>query len=155
MAGRQRFTARIVEARGGGAFVEIPFSVPDVFGTKGQVRVKGTIDGHAFQSSIAPMGGGTHLLGLHKATREAIGKSIGDRVSVDIEQDAAERTVKVPADLEKALSKNRAAKDRFDGFAYTHRKEYVRWIEEAKKTETRERRITQAVERIAKGEKFS
>ncbi len=99
----QRFEAPILEGRGGGAYVEVPFSVPDVFGPRGQLRVKGTIDGHPLQSSVAPMGGGRHLLGLHKATRLAIGKSIGQRVAIVIEPDLAERTVALPDDLAKGL----------------------------------------------------
>jgi hypothetical protein len=148
---KQTFVAPIVAGRGGGAFVTVPFSVPDVFGTRGQVRVKGTIDGHPFKSSIAPMGGGTHLLGLHKATRDAIGKSIGDTVRLVVEADAAERTVIVPDDLRRALARRPTAKTAFDHLAYTHRKEYVQWVESAKKPETRARRVAEAVTRIAAG----
>jgi hypothetical protein len=155
MAAKQTFRARIVEGRGGGAFVEVPFDVPTVFGTRRQVRVKGTIDGHPFASSIAPMGGGDYLLGLHKATREAIGKTVGDSVDFAIEADTAERSVTVPDDLRRALATNAAANRTFENFAYTHRKEYVQWVESAKKLETRQRRITEAVSRIARGDKFS
>ncbi len=144
-----------MEARGGGAFVPVPFSVPAVFGTRGQVRVKGTIEGHPFNSSIAPTGGGTHLLGLHKATREIIGKSVGDSVKIVLEADTEERTVAVPEDFRRALARDRKAKETFEKFAYTHRKEYVQWIESAKKPETRERRIAEAVIRIAAGANFS
>jgi hypothetical protein len=152
---QRRFEAEIEEARGGGAFVAVPFSVEEAFGKRGQLRVKGTIDGHSFKSSIAPMGGGAHLLGLHKATRDAIGKSIGDTVTVAIEPDLEERTVEVPDDFRRALTKNRKALQTFDGFAYTHRKEYVQWIESAKRPETRQRRIADAVSRISQGTKFS
>ncbi len=155
MGNQQKFEARIVQGRGGGAFVPVPFSVPEVFGTRGQVRVKGTIDGHPFKSSIAPMGGDTHLLGLHKATRETIGKSIGDMVRIVLEADTEERTVVVPEDFRRALAKDRKAQETFEKFAFTHRKEYVQWIESAKKPETRERRIAEAVTRIGKGTKFS
>ncbi len=152
---QQKFEARIVEGRGGGAFVTVPFSVYDVFGTRGQVRVKGTIDGHPFRSSIAPMGGGSHLLGLHKPTREAIGKSVGDLVTVALQADTEPRTVAMPDDFARALAKNPIAKTTYETFAYTHRKEYVQWIVSAKRPETRERRIADAVLRIAKGTKFS
>ncbi len=143
-----RFEAPILEGRGGGAYVEVPFSVPDVFGTRGQMRVKGTIDGHPLQSSVAPMSGGSHVLGIHKATRAAIGKSIGDRVAIVIEPDLAERTVAVPAELAAVLAKNRTARTAFEKLAHTHRKEYVEWIEQAKRPETRQRRIAQTVERV-------
>src|ERR671934_620939 len=151
----KRFEAQIMEGRGGGAYVVVPFSVRDAFGTGGQLRVKGTIDGKPFKSSIAPMAGGSHVLGLHKATREDIGKSIGQSVKLVIEPETEERTVTVPDDFREALAANKKAMQTFDGFAYTHRKEYVQWIESAKRPETRQRRITEAVSRISKGTKFS
>ncbi len=65
------------------------------------------------------------------------------------------KVVVVPPDFQVALNGNPAALHVFNNFAYTHRKEYVRWIEEAKKQETRENRIQKAVERIAQNIKFS
>jgi hypothetical protein len=150
-----KFRAKIEEGRGGGAFIVVPFDVGEAFGRRGQVRVKGTIDGQPFQSSMAPMGGGHHVLGIHKATREAIGKSIGDSVALVVEPDTAERSVTVPEDFAGALAKSKRAQQQFDGFAYTHRKEYVHWIESAKRPETRQRRIADAVSRISKGTKLS
>ncbi len=61
----------------------------------------------------------------------------------------------VPEDFRRALARDRKAKETFEKFAYTHRKEYVQWIESAKKPETRERRIAEAVIRIAAGANFS
>jgi len=151
----KRFQAEIEEGRGGGAYVVVPFGVAEAFGTRGQLRVKGTIDGQPFKSSMAPMGGGHHVLGLHKATRDAIGKSVGDTVTLEVQPDTEERTVIVPNDFRKALATDPVAKQAFDRFAYTHRKEYVGWIESAKRPETRQRRITDAVSRISKGMKFS
>lgn len=74
---------------------------------------------------------------------------------VSTRKDTVGRTVEVPPDLAAALKKNPTAKNIFDAFAYTHRKEYVRWINEAKQAETRQRRINQTVERIAAGKKYS
>jgi hypothetical protein len=133
----------------------VPFDVAGVFGTRGQLRVKGTIDGEPFKSSVAPMGGGHHVLGLHKSTREAVRKSYGDSVDILIEPDLEERSVVVPDDFQKALAASQKASQTFAAFAYTHRKEYVQWIESAKRPETRQRRIAAAVSRIAKGTKFS
>jgi hypothetical protein len=155
LAGPKHFEARIEEGRGGGAYVVVPFDVGEVFGTRGQLRVKGTIDGQPLKSSMAPMGGGQHVLGLHKATREALGKSIGDSVRLVIEPDRETRTVAVPADFATALAADKRAQQSFDAFAYTHRKEYVQWIESAKRPETRQRRISDAVSRISKGTRFS
>jgi uncharacterized protein YdeI (YjbR/CyaY-like superfamily) len=99
---------------------------------------------------MAPMYG-KHLLGLHKATREQIGKNIGETVELVIETDTEERVVTIPDDLRRALARNTTTKRAFDGLAYTHRKEYVQWVESAKKPETRARRVADAVARVAAG----
>lgn len=137
-----------------------------------RVKVRGTIDGYPYCGSIAPYGG-KHYMVVKKEIRGAIGKG-GDTVHVVTERDTEERTVGVPADFTRALAQDKscaaslrdaarrrcAAQDKqakafFDKSSYTNRKEYVEWIESAKKPETRARRIQQAVERLAKGMKFS
>ena len=91
--------------------------------------------------------GGENLIGLSKAKRQAFGVEIGDEVDVLIELDTAPRDVEVPADLAQALD-SAGVRERFDALAYSHRKEHVRAIEEAKKPETRQRRIVAAVEKL-------
>jgi hypothetical protein len=148
----QKFKAELQSAGGGGVFVCVPFDVQEVFGTRARVPVKATIDGEPYCGSLAPMGGG-HMMGVLKAIREKIGKQVGDTVHIVLEQDTEERTVEVPADLQKALNKNKTAKTFFEKLAYTHRKEYVKWIEEAKKEETRARRIEKTIEMLEEGKK--
>jgi uncharacterized protein YdeI (YjbR/CyaY-like superfamily) len=94
--------------------------------------------------------GGPPFLIVRKDVRAAIGKQPGDTVRVTVEADAAPREVDVPADLAAALDAAgvRAA---FDRLAYTHRKEYAGWIAEAKRPETRARRVEQAAARVAGG----
>lgn len=151
----QEFDAIILssERGGGGAWVEIPFNVLDVYGAKGQVKVKATIDGHPYRGSLANMGTGCHVLGILKDIRKTIGKEPGDMVRVTLERDTEERKVEVPEDLAKALAENPEAKAVFDKFAYTPRKQYVNWITEAKKTETRSARVQKAIEKIKEGKK--
>ncbi|MDQ3292788.1 MAG: YdeI/OmpD-associated family protein, partial [Bacteroidota bacterium] len=69
--------------------------------------------------------------------------------------DRSSKTIEVPTDLEQALQENPDAQEIFEKFAYTHRKEYVRWLEDAKKPETRQRRLQKAINMIAAGKKFS
>lgn len=138
---KQQFDAVLEEGIRGGVWVIVPFDVQEVYGTRGQVKIKATIDGVPYRGSIAPMGGGKHILGVKKEIREALGKTIGDTVHIVLEQDTEPRVVSIPADFQQALDKNPTAKDIFDKFAYTHRKEYVQWIESAKKPETRQQRI--------------
>lgn len=147
----QSFDAEILEGRGGGALVEIPFSVRDLMGTRGQVRVRATFDGHEYRGSLAPMGGGVHVLGVRKDVRAAIAKDVGDTVHVTVEPDALPRVVEVPEELARALDRDAAVRDRFETLSYTHRREFAEWVAEAKKQETRDRRAARAVELILDG----
>jgi uncharacterized protein DUF1905/bacteriocin resistance YdeI/OmpD-like protein len=142
---KQSFDAEIEAARGGGAFIRIPFDVRATYGTGGQVKVKAEFDGEPYRGSIAPMGAGQHVIGVSKAIRDAIGKSIGDRIRVSLEKDEEPRTVTVPADLAAALGRDPTAGPAFEKLSYTHRKEFVRWVEEAKKPATRERRVAKTL----------
>jgi hypothetical protein len=142
----KKFDAVIQEGRGGGAFVEIPFDVKAELGSA-RPRVKVTFDGVAYRGTIASMGG-VSLIGILKDIRAKIGKDIGDRVRVTLEADTAPREVEVPRDVAQAL---KAAKLHavFEKMSYTHRKEYITAIEEAKKPETRARRIEKMIEDLA------
>jgi hypothetical protein len=151
--GKYEFDTEIQEAPRGGAWVEIPLDVLAVFGTRGRVKVKASFDGYPYRGSIVPMGG-VHVLGVQKAIREAIGKSIGVTVHVVLEQDEEPREVLVPEELALALEANPQARAVFEGLSYTHRKEYARWIAEAKRAETRERRARAAMEKLSRGEKL-
>jgi hypothetical protein len=112
--------------------------------------VKATVNGHTWRGSVARMKG-EFLLGLNKEVREAAGVEAGDTVPVVIAPDTAERTVEVPEALASALAGEEEAKAAFDGLAYTHRKEFARWVAEAKREETRDRRVAQALEMLREG----
>jgi hypothetical protein len=147
-AGEKRtFSAPIEDAGGGGAYVTIPFDVERVFGKK-RVPVNATIDGVPYRGSLVRMGGDSHRLGILKSIRESIGKQPGDMVEIVVEEDMAERVVEVPPDLREALERAPEAGRAFATLAFTHQREYVTWITEAKRAETRERRIAKAIERI-------
>jgi hypothetical protein len=126
------FDAVIVDAGGGGAFVEFPYDVRQEFGTGGQVRVNATFDGQPYRGSLARMGGPRHILPMLKGIRKAIGKGPGDKVTVVLELDTEARTVEVPPELERAFSQHPEAKRAFDKLSYTHRKEHARAVAEAK-----------------------
>jgi uncharacterized protein YdeI (YjbR/CyaY-like superfamily) len=83
--------------------------------------------------------------------REAAGAEAGDTVEVEIALDAAPREVDVPEALAAALARDGAAKEAFDGLAYSHRKEFARWVAEAKREETRDRRVATALEMLREG----
>ena len=112
--------------------------------------VSATVNGYSWRTSVARMGG-EFLIGLSKAVRQSAGVEAGDEVEVTLRLDTEVREVEVPVDLAKALEADPVAKAAFDGMAFTHRKEYARWVEEAKKAETRDRRIGQALEMLRAG----
>jgi hypothetical protein len=112
--------------------------------------VKVTVNGeHALDLRVARMGG-ENLIGFNKAVRAAVGAEAGDTIEVVIAADAAPRTVEVPDDLADAMA-TAGVTDRFEALAPSHRKEYVRWITEAKRPETRAKRVTEALVMIAEG----
>jgi uncharacterized protein YdeI (YjbR/CyaY-like superfamily) len=97
--------------------------------------------------------GGRFLVPLSAENRTAAGVAAGDQVDVDIEPDTAPREVEAPADLTEALTRDDAARATFDGLSYTHRKEWVRWVEEAKRADTRATRLAKTVEALHAGKR--
>lgn len=149
--GGKTFTAKLVRMEGVGTwtYLVVPFDVEKAFGRGGQVKVAGTIAGVSFRSSLLPNGDGNHFLVVPKAVRDKAKAKVGDRVKVALGLDAAPRAVEAPPDLAKALVGNKAAKQAWEAFAPSHRKAYVAWIVEAKRQETRARRIEKAVVMMA------
>lgn len=147
MSSKQHFRASIEDAGGGGAYVTIPFDVEQVFGKK-RLKVKATIDGEPYRGSLVRMGTPHHMLIILKQIRQKIGKTFGDEVTVEIEEDLQPRQVELPLDLQQAFQANPEARQVFDRLSYTHQKEYARWVSEAKRPETRQRRIQQTMEML-------
>ncbi|UOU99238.1 YdeI/OmpD-associated family protein [Chryseobacterium daecheongense] len=136
------------------AFVEFPFSTEKLFGKKGQVKIKALFDDAIeYRGSLAKMKSDCHILGLTQEVRKQLGKTFGDEVSVSLIEDKEERTVDIADDIALAFNENQEAKELFDNMSYTHRKEYIRWIEEAKKAETRENRKGKMTQMILEGKK--
>ena len=90
-------------------------------------------------------------MGIRKEIREQIGKTFGDEIQVTVEPDLEERIIEIPKDLLKELKKDKEAQAFFDKLSYTHRKEYVTWVTEAKKEETRQNRIVKTIDMLKKG----
>jgi hypothetical protein len=109
--------------------------------------VRVTINGYTYRSTVAPYGG-RFFLPLSAENRTGAGVVAGDKVTVRLELDREPREVAVPADFQAALDTEPAARDKFAALSYSHRKEHVRAIEEAKKTETRQRRIAKAIDSL-------
>jgi len=131
----------------------IPFNVEKVFGTRARVPVRGMINGFPYRSSIAPMGGGKHFMPVNKAMREGARVKGGETISVLMERDDEPRVITPPKDFAHALRANKEAQAFWKTLSYTHQKEHVRALEEAKKPETRARRIEKAIEMLSAGKK--
>jgi hypothetical protein len=147
---KHTFTATIQNAGGGGAFVEIPFDVESTLGSK-KPKVKAVIEGVPYRGTLVRMGGERRMLIILKSIREQIGRTFGDEVEVSVEADAGPRVIEIPPELAKALKKNKAAETYFNSLAYSHQREYVNYILEAKKEATRLGRIAKTIEALKKG----
>ncbi|OCA80598.1 hypothetical protein BBH99_00415 [Chryseobacterium contaminans] len=136
------------------AFVEFPFSTEELFNKKGQVKIKATFDDKVeYRGSLAKMKSDCHILGLTQEIRKQLGKTFGDEVSISLVEDKEERVVEIAEDIAVIFNENPEAKVLFDTMSYTHRKEYIRWIEEAKKPETRKNRKVKMIQMILDGKK--
>lgn len=136
------------------AFVNFPFDTVELFGKKGQVKVKVLLDDKVvYRSSLANMGGDCHRLGLTQAIRKELGKTFGDIVEVKLWEDKEVRIVIVPDDVQELLNQNEKAKEFYDKMSYTYKKEYIHWIDDAKKEETRERQKVKMIEMLLTGKK--
>lgn len=152
MTNKQTFTAVIQNAGGGGAFVEVPFDVEKEFGSK-KPKVKALIEGVPYRGLLTRMGTDCHLLIILKEIREKIDKTFGDEVNITVEPDTEPRVIEVPAELKKAFKTQKEAQAFFDKLSYTHQREYVMWINQAKREETRQNRIAKTIEMLKKGQK--
>lgn len=142
-----RFRAELKLEGKTGTYIEVPLDVPAVFG-RARPPVRGTINGAPLRSTIAKYGD-EYFLVINRKVREAAGVAAGQTVDIELELDTKPRTVRVPGDLAAALDQE--TRTVFDRMSYTHRREYVEWIEEAKRDETRRRRIAKAVDLIGEG----
>jgi hypothetical protein len=136
----------VVEAHGRTATgIEVPAQVVTALGSGRRPKVRATVNGHTYRSSVAVMGG-RFLLGISAEVRAASGVAAGDEVDIDLELDTDVRTVDVPADLAAALDAEPAARAAFDALSYSNQSRYVLAVEGAKTDQTRQRRIGRTVD---------
>ena len=133
---------------GGGTLVPVPREIASRMGLKGMPKVQAVIAGQRYRGSLMPMGDGTYCLGVLKSIQEAAGVKPGDTITVELELDTAPRVVELPPDLAKAIAHDKKASAAWDRLSFTNQKEVARSLEEAKKPETRERRLAAALAKL-------
>jgi len=130
----------------------IPNAIVSALASENRPPVQIRIGDHTYRTTVASMDG-RFLVPLSAENRAAAGVAAGDEIDVDIALDTAPREVIAPADLADALAHDDEARQFFDTLSYTHRKEWVRWIEEAKKADTRRARVTKTIEALRAGKR--
>ena len=148
--GSLTITAELVPRGPAAAFVLSEEQVQEIGEGAKRFPASTTINGQTLRTTVTRMRG-EYLFGLSRAARESAGLTAGDTVTFTLELDSAPREVEVPRALADALAADAEARERFEALAYTHRKEYARWVAEAKRAETRESRVAQAVQMLREG----
>jgi hypothetical protein len=138
---------------GSSAFVALPGDIKQLFGSTGRVPVNATFDGIAYRGSITSMGGPPLILVLQEI-QASLGKAPGDTVHVTVELDTAPRVVELAEDLSAALVQG-GQLDAYRALAYSHQRQFVLWIDGAKRQETRASRIAKTVEMVADGKRIN
>lgn len=144
-----QFSARLERAGKTSARLPVPVDLKELYG-RARPPLKVTIRGHTWRTTPGVYGGVAYI-GLNKDVRAAAGVDAGDRVDVTVELDTEPRTVDIPDDLSVALARDPDARTAFETLSFTHRREYVEWIEDAKRPETRVRRIAETVAGVREG----
>ena len=140
----KKFKTELV-AEGGSCAIHVPFDAEQAFGQRGRIPVCGTINGVEYRSSIFRMGQPCHFMVVNRQLREACGVEAGTTVTVTMARDDAPRTIEAPADLAIVLKGDPKLQQAWDALSYTHRKKYIQAINEAKREDTRARRIDKTI----------
>ena len=146
----KRFTVELERVGKTATMFRVPFDLEEAFG-RARPPVRVAIRGHEWRTTPGVYGGVGHIV-VNRTVKAATGVDAGERVEVTMALDTEPREVEVPADLQEALARDRDAAQAFEGMSFTHRREYVEWIEEAKRPETRARRVATTVERVRAGQ---
>ena len=121
-------------------FIEVPADIAAALGAKVRMRVKGTLNGVPFQTSLARYRGTGYLFPMKQSLREAVGVDVGDTVHVEIEQNFEDRLA-TPDDVAAALAAHPALHENWDRLPASHQREHLNHINDTKRPETRVSRL--------------
>jgi hypothetical protein len=138
------FTVELERVQKTATMFRVPFDLGEAFG-RARPPVKVTIRDHTWRTTPGVYDGVGYIV-VNRAVKAATGVDAGDRVRVRMELDTEPRQVELPGDLRAALGQAPTATAAFEALSFTHQREYVEWVEEAKRPETRARRIAATVE---------
>lgn len=141
-------TLERIQSRLGWTIIRIPFDVSKSWGTRGQLRVKGEINGFAFRTSLFPARGGGHILLVNKAMQTGGDVHLGMSAQFRLQPDLAERIAMVPSELQHFFKEDASLRKWFATLNYSTRSEIGKWILQAKSPEARVRRAEQMAERL-------
>ncbi len=132
----------------GWTYIDVPPAIARQLQRHGRIFIRGRVNQGEFRTTFNKKGDGSGFFYVNKPLLKAIDKCAGDIVSVELMEDDEPRVVQVPADLKEALACSDKAHLTFENFSYSHKKEVIAWLDDAKKPETRLRRIVKAVEML-------
>lgn len=147
-----RFSTTILQSNKTATGVRVPDDVIAALGPSRRPPVQVTVNGYTYRTTVAVMSG-AFMFPVSADVRANAGVAGGDEVDVEIVLDTEPREVSVPADLQTALDADPEARQFFQSLSYSHKSAYVLWIESAKKDETRQRRIHEAITMLKEGRK--
>lgn len=143
----QKFSA-LVYRSGGWLCLDIPVDIYTLYGVRGRMAVAGTINGYPFRSSVFPTGNGGHMMLVNKTMQREGNIHEGDTIPLEIDRDLKPRQLEIPNVLGDALKSDPKIKAIFDKMPYSHQKEYVDYLVDAKNPETRLRRLEKILKEL-------
>ncbi|MGA2423161.1 MAG: YdeI/OmpD-associated family protein [Terriglobales bacterium] len=146
----KRFEARLerMRSRLNWVVIHVPFDAAKAWGLRGQIKVKGDVNGFAFRTSLFPTGTGRHILLVNKRMQKGARAAEGSVARFQIELDREERTAEIPDELERILREDRVFRRWYDGLNHSTRSDIAKWITEVKSDAARMRRAEQIAERL-------
>jgi uncharacterized protein YdeI (YjbR/CyaY-like superfamily) len=144
------FTAPLerMKSRLNWTIIHIPFDVAKLWGPRGQLRVRGDINGYPFRTSLFPTGRGGHILLVNKRMQKGAHAVPGSVARFRVEPDTEERVITMPAELNRILAQDRTLLSWVDQLSHSARAEIAKWVTEPKSREARARRADQIAERL-------
>lgn len=150
ISGAKRFDAVLerMRSRLNWVIIHVPFDARKAFGVGGQIKVKGTINGFSFRTSLFPTREGGHILLVNKRMQKGARATVGSPASFELQLDTGERVATVPAPLQRILTKDRSLPRWYKQLNHSTRYEIAKWVNEPQSVEARGRRADQIAVRL-------